>query len=42
LPVSIVPSATALEVFDLLEMQGKPVVNDNKVVENNQGDEMPL
>jgi hypothetical protein len=43
LPVSSVPSATALEVFDMLERGCKPVVNDNNnVVKNNQGDEMPL
>ena len=42
LPVSIVPSATALEVFDMLERGRELVVNDDNVVENNQGDEMPL
>jgi hypothetical protein len=42
LPASVVSSATALKVFDLLERGGKPVVNDNKVAKNNQGDKMPL
>ena len=42
LPVSIVPSATALEVFDMLERGREAVVFDDNVVENNQGDEMPL
>jgi hypothetical protein len=43
LPVSIVPSAAAfLEVFDMLERGREAVVNDDNVVENNQGDKMPL
>ena len=35
LPVSIVPSATALEVFDMLERGRELVVNDDNIVENN-------
>ena len=40
LPVSIVPSATALEVFDMREGGGRELVVDDNVV-NNQG-ELPL
>jgi hypothetical protein len=36
LPISIVPSATALEVFDMLEGGRELVVDDNVV--NNQGE----
>jgi hypothetical protein len=35
LPVSIVPSATALEVLDMLEKGREPVVNNDNIVENN-------
>ena len=34
LPVSIVPSASALEVFDRLERGGREMVVDDNVVEN--------